>query len=146
LFGTGIFDELSIWGTLLSSALAVQDYNAGVGQRPMLPIPVALDSASPTQTLPTGTAWNHFPQPPPNSGAWGTTAQKVLGLLSDSRSAVSPSGSGPLSSVTWPYTNDAPMQASGWWIASHIECTSIPNEADLWQVPVQLGYAIALQV
>ena len=108
----------------------------------------AADSASPTQTAPTGHAWSGFNMPPPNAGTYGTVATKVPGLLSDTRSAPNTVASGAIASDTWYYYDDAPMQGSGWWIACHFEATLaqqsgyLPGVDELWVIPTQLGQEV----
>ena len=149
-------DESGLWSRILGSADWAYLYALGVGARPTLPSPLALDSASTCQLTPNNASWGGtdagctapnvgFPQPPPNNGSYGTSVQKVAGLLSDSRTAAEPTGSGAIASASWLYTADAPMQGSGWWLAAHIGATTLSN-SDLWQIPVELGYYVALQV
>jgi hypothetical protein len=148
LFCTGILDEIATWAYALPSSLITADYNAGAGQRPILPVPISLDSASPTQLTPNGHAWDEFAQPPPNNEAWNNSVVSVPGLVSDSRTAVKPSGSGAMCAVAWDYTADAPMQASGWWILFHVEPTALPGGvvSDVWIIPIEDGFHIQCQI
>jgi hypothetical protein len=142
---TGQISKAGKWSRILS---ALEFASLAAGAAPTLPLPawVAVDSASPTQMTPHGHNWGSFPQPPPNNETYNRNVLKVPGLLSDSRTAVS--GPGAVSSVTWSYYADAPMCATGWWIATHINLGTLGAETgpstgvQLWVIPIQLGYHV----